>query len=1236
MERIKKLRYLFLPLIIAVLIFFIPFFWLKPGEMDLGGDNSRLYFYDPIAYLVSQSLYSVSHSGLGGENLSYYGIPFFLLLALVKSLLQSPTLLISVFHGLNMSLGFVSCYLIVKELLKKEEEPRKERLTIEVASILAGLFYTLSPIPIGGWAYPLLPMNQVFLNPLLFFLLLRFFLTGAMRYIYLILLVAFFFSPNFSFIGAPTFFAFFPLAVLFLSLYAKGICGKPIPIVKSTVGLCLFILLQSFHLFPQIASILTPGSVANETVFGDFGKFEWGLKYFLGTASIIKVSNSLLTAPQFGKPEFYSSLYILFPLLFVLGFLWNKSRTYLLTALFFFITLFLVTANITGIGFKLYVLAFRLPGFSMFRVFYGQWAWTYLFYYSVLIGLAIATVLPRLKTIQKHLLVGFIAILFLTTSWPLISGKLTDTTHWQSKGIKSHVKMDPLYEEVLSYIRSLPVDGKIISFPLSGPGYQVLRGENDAAYEGPSTITYLAGRNEFNGFGEFGAFGPSLLVAAAEKNYEVMRDIFAVLNIKYIFYNEDPFIYTDNYPGLPYEHVRDFFPDTQEGYKAFIKELGVKEVKSFGWRYHLYELDNTNYVPHIYVPNHIAYWNDVIAGNPHIPLSLYTKDKRIALYDDSNIYRKHTSKFDDVLLKAGNTSIIYDFFKKKKLDKFVSPTVARKHASLIYPLVVLREQRDLSSLPTINDMYIDRSIYFAEKRINELYEFKEIPLLKNIGSITDLGSTWTEPKLWELARFKEYNSWEITLARYQKAVEKLVVQLETPNQSNYSTTINKVELKTYLVEHNNKLRTALRQESSMSVEDKKYLLSLIDRMFADIYSTLNLRLPDVGTTPYTLGGPVDDGTYEVYINTEDVKNLDIAVSVDGKILHQKPSSEEAWMRFEDIVVTNTPSLPVMLSIRNVPNLLAQTPWNTAEQTTVGIGKDSATLAIPYNYLTNTSGFLWDIPGWKGDSVYVISFDYHTGGQYFSMGIIEKGGTVASPYSNELYSETIKSSEWKKFNGAVLSSKDAASAVLQIVRAQDDYDRDQFGTKRIMIKNVSVQKVYDPKIIFKKVAPSKGRSLPEITFTQINPTRYRVDVRDAKDPYVLVLSQSFHPKWKLFRPQGENEAKTVRGMLSRFIGTLFERLVTTIISGADLSNSFLDANTFKTWGQDPIAEATHFPVNGYANSWYIEPKDVQNQTDYTLILEMTSQKLFYGSLFLSTGVFFFVLLMFAISLAGIRP
>ncbi len=1244
MERIKAFKYLLLPIIVTVLIFFIPFFWLKPGEMDLGGDNSRLYFYDPIAYLVSQSLYSVSHSGLGGENLSYFGIPFFLLLAFVKSLVHSPTILISIFHGLNLSIGFFSCYLVVKELLKREEETtRQNELIIEASSILAGLYYTFSPNPIGWWGYQLLPMNVVFLNPLMFFLLLRFFLTGSMRYLLVSLLLTFFFSPNFSYIGAPTFFSFFPLAALFLLIYTKVIKKKPIPMVKIVIGILLFILLQAFHLIPQIVSILTPGSFANEFLFGAQGKLEWGLKYFVATAPSIKVSFAMFGLPQYTEPEFYWWIFILFPLLFVLGLLWNKSRLYLLSVILFLVTLFFVSANITHIGLKLYILAFRLPGFSMFRVFYGQWQWAYLFFYTLLVGQALATVMGKLKTIQRNLLIGFIVVLLITTSWPFISGKLTDTKLWQSKDIRSHITMDPAYGEVLGLIRSLPVDGKILSFPLNDHGYQVLKGENDAAYVGPSTITYLGARNEFTSNAELGDFGPSLLTALRERNYPMFRDILSVLNIKYIFYNEDPYIYLNNFPGFPYTEVRNFSPDTQEGYKEFIKNLGVKEIKTISGKYHIYELDDASYVPHIYTAKNIAYWNDFIMANFHDYLSFYPEDKRVALYDDINIFKKHQNMFDDIFLKARNTSTIFDFFKKKKEDKFVSPTISQKLSSLIYPLVVVKEKRDLARFSTINDVYIDRSIYFAEKRINELVRLEHIPLRGNVVSITELGSIWEEPKLWEFARYNEYNSWEITMVRYQSAIEKLIIDLEkAANQSAYSTITGKVELKSYLKKHKSELRTAIRQETLWGSEDRIYVSSLVERMFSDIYTKLNLQLPDFSNIPYSVEYPLEDGTYEVYVNKEDThtQNLDIKLSIDGQSLSQKSSEYDEWMRYEDVVVQDASSLPIILSIDKIPNLIAQTSWNVTELPTYSSWSitektsDPITLIIPYNFLENTSGVVRDIPQWEENSIYAISFDYRTYGRNFSTILYEQGGTKTNQYLSPLYEETFRSKEWKKLDIVVQSSKNAKSAYLQIVRTQDDYE-DSGGNdvKKVEIKNLVVQKIYNPRILFKKVIPPKRPPNPSITFSMINPTKYKVSVRGAIGPYTLVLSQAFNQKWKLFIPNAQKHAKTVRGVFTRTAGQVLSTMTKRIVPNS--KDSFWNADTFETWGYDPIAEATHLPVNGYANAWYISPENVGNVRDYELIIEMTSQKLFYGGLLISIGAFLLIIFLFIKSLLVIR-
>lgn len=73
------------PLIITFILFLIPFFWLKPGEIDLGGDTSRLYYYDPAGYFQTNILYNVVSSGIGGEFLSYQFFPYMLFLIALKT-----------------------------------------------------------------------------------------------------------------------------------------------------------------------------------------------------------------------------------------------------------------------------------------------------------------------------------------------------------------------------------------------------------------------------------------------------------------------------------------------------------------------------------------------------------------------------------------------------------------------------------------------------------------------------------------------------------------------------------------------------------------------------------------------------------------------------------------------------------------------------------------------------------------------------------------------------------------------------------------------------------------------------------------------------------------------------------------------------------------------------------------------------------------------------------------------
>jgi len=98
------------------------------------------------------------------------------------------------------------------------------------------------------------------------------------------------------------------------------------------------------------------------------------------------------------------------------------------------------------------------------------------------------------------------------------------------------------------------------------------------------------------------------------------------------------------------------------------------------------------------------------------------------------------------------------------------------------------------------------------------------------------------------------------------------------------------------------------------------------------------------------------------------------------------------------------------------------------------------------------------------------------------------------------------------------------------------------------------------VILSNTATQIKENIPaNVTHIKINPTKYKIYV-DAKEPFWLVFSESFHSGWKAF------------------------------ISDKEIDN--------------------HLLVNGYANGWYITKTG-----KYTITLEFTPQKLFdYGLIF----------------------
>ncbi len=582
--------------VLALILFVIPFFWFPPGELDMGGDSLRLWLYSPMDYLRSIALYSVDPQGIAKIASNQYLIPYVSVLEGIRRIFHSSFILVGMEKGLKLSLSFLFVYLLVRDTLVEISEKKKESLAIKGAALVSGLWYALSGSVTANMPYALLTHNQVFFNPAMAYLFFRFLISKKTLFLWWAVFFSVIFAPNFSLVAPPQLFAFYPLTILFLIFVARFLLNHSIPWKRLVLPICVFILIHSFHFIPEVRYLTDSGS---ELYGRAFGKESNAVAYFDAILGLGKVSFYLLQPPI---PASLAWTMIL-PLLIILtGFMTARKKNLLaVTGIFFLVTLLLVSANITGVWVGIYRKLFMIPGFGMFRNFIGQWQFVYAFFYALLFGFGLHALFQRLK-IRSIILLTFVCFsLVVFQNWQFLGGSVARIRH-QGADVRTAITMDPQYENMLDVIRNLPVDGKILTLPFTDFYFQVLGGTNGGAYIGPSSISYLTGRNDFAGYQIMNPFPEHFMEFTKTKDYESIKKLFGLLNIRYIFHNSDPDIYDTRFQGSPYSYMRTKLPATQAQYSDFITQLGARPIYEIG-PYRLYEV--SPHTPLISAPNQI-------------------------------------------------------------------------------------------------------------------------------------------------------------------------------------------------------------------------------------------------------------------------------------------------------------------------------------------------------------------------------------------------------------------------------------------------------------------------------------------------------------------------------------------------------------------------------------------------------------------------------------------------------
>lgn len=571
--------------IIALLLFFVPFFWLKPGFVDLGGDSGRLYFLDPLA--SAYQLYR-NQSPVGASLYAF--IPYELFLYVIKLVVQSPTYLISFERGLQLSLAFLSVYAIAIQLAAGRW-----------AGILSGLVY-LGFITKVGWFKSLEIHNQVFLNPLLFFLLLRYSVTNNFLYAFGILFVTILFSGNFGYSAAPQILSFFPFAFVSLVFIVTKVFRRAIPWRGLFVTLGLFLGLHAFHILPAIATILDSGSSVHSSIFSNSAIQSSGVHYFAANRiDFGKISMQLFQPALWNSQNILS---LLVPVVVVAGFLYKPTRLLAILGGFYALTLFLTSANITQAGVRLYERLFYIPGFAMFRSFWEKWHFVYAFFAALLFGVSFSPVMRNKKSWVLLLGAVLIAGSVLYRIGPFLKGEAVRAPLYQSNNVPGVFTVDPDLLDAIAYVKAIPSDGRFLTLPLTFPYTQVAYGREGGAYVGISLVSTLGGKQDFPGFWRFGQFGyeQGAFDALRTNDIDAFVQILSRLNIRYVFRNSDPRI-MDDFPGYPYVYPgmtyssKDQLPiiKDQDAYDTFLSRLPITKMYEKGF-YSVYEI---NYSPEL-------------------------------------------------------------------------------------------------------------------------------------------------------------------------------------------------------------------------------------------------------------------------------------------------------------------------------------------------------------------------------------------------------------------------------------------------------------------------------------------------------------------------------------------------------------------------------------------------------------------------------------------------------------
>lgn len=1199
-EKFKKFffeNWYFIILIIPIIIFI---YSMWDNRYYIGGDVM-------IPLHPLNNLYKVFMWTGGMESLHFLHLFWYLYFAAFEVLGISSLIAQKVFIILLLAVGFVFTYLLHKELFL--DTPYADKKT----SYLSALVFTFNPI------FFLLVTSYL---PLYGFpVCLYFFLKYLRDKRKIIWGLLFSIAVNFFFfidLPQPKMLMVFAIPLLFLIFievyirkYSKNLLLKNIFWL-----IVVFVGVNFWAILPLVSS----------TLFGSVKGFSGKVASHSGNADLNTASLSYimrfynLTIVNYYQylGEFLTSWYFAlwsFGLwgVLVTGFFIHKKKDlvgkiYIVLALAVLVLLFISKGPNPPFGDIYRFGVVKIPLARVFRTTSSVSA-SFLGFYASLIAVTLSY-FSRKSEWGKRIFQLFV-VLHIALFFPLYSGaKFYNSifSDYKNKGFN----IPKEYFELSKVLDNIKDTSKVFLLPQPN-GYI----EKKWKYSGADLLLWLT-RKEFV-FKE-GDYGVSLTDTSIYENNPDFYKSFLLNNVGYVLLQKDSI-------GV----------DTLENIDKGTLILGNKYFS-------LNKIDDSYYLPTIYVPKSTIFAEAESQDVYHIlKFPEYNIRSSIFLNDEKD------SEVKDTYLPISNK--VYSFGKLQEVAFYLTdlkwkkgwawPEANVSPASLKYKLVNIKEA--LLVAFKFNDLEkVDIYTWLSAKRVVELQNYeiseaKQEDLLKsyvnNLNSITKILMSVPEDK-----RDKEY--WGM--------VKKTVM---------------------YFGKTQGELRSVRVKEGALEEVNNAY-----NSYLSEIKTLSNL---DCTLYCYKIKVP-QNGTYKLYIDREslaDFGKMELSYSLindqSESLISQTfknidVSQSQTWIDLGDLALNSDVGYKLTLVLPKPKNLIDTNSWsdfNKVEKNENSLIFRSQSLLSDVIESLDKSGESANlnlqnfksasIQEWQAGKSYNIKFDYSISNGVIGVLIVEEKPDYSYRANNDDFNDSnlpTRFSTLQKFEFTDKKKNNSSNDKLLDVDDDCDIKNDnkclRFFSQTInsssdvkkayiivysysnknnisvsSLENIEINKVIQPVTVLRLDKGNEVNSVsnaPEISYQMVNPTKYIVHVSKISQPFTMVLGESFDPRWKVYLRGASLLPLDDKNKKEFFQGEIVE---------LSRDPKFIEERPLETWFEKEISSKGHFPVNGYANSWLIDPKEFDGKENIDLVIEYQPQKYLYLG-FLVTGLFITFLLLYS--------